>query len=78
MMLIKPMMLAALIASPLVAMPAMAQVTDNGPARSAQLHADPSTATNPMQPQGASPNAPSNAVPGYAAKNALQNRAGGQ
>ena len=81
MMLNKFTMLAALTALPLLAAPAMAQSTsampdNSSPANSAQLHSNPATANDPVPAQAANPNGPSNAVPGAAAKNVLQNRGG--
>ena len=72
---IKPLMIAAFAALPLVVAPAMAQSSDpSSPAASAQMHANPATANNPTPPVAANPNGPSNAMPGGAAKNVLQNR----
>ena len=73
---IKPIMFATLAALPLMAMPALAQNEPGSPASSAEMHANPATANNPTPPVAANPNGPSNAVPGYAAKNVLQNRGG--
>jgi hypothetical protein len=71
---IKPVLFAALTALPLMAMPAMAQNEPGSPASSAQMHANPSTSNMPAPPVAANPNGPSNAEPGAAAKNVLQNR----
>jgi hypothetical protein len=81
MMLNKSTMYAALTAFALLAAPAMAQTSgampdNSSPAHSAQLHSDPATANDPVPAQAANPNGPSNAVPGAAAKNVLQNRGG--